>query len=177
MSVVSLSPLSAATPSRMPPPPRGFRPIEGGVRQPQFTTLAELDKSGTYAQRAGMRYEEKVHSYIRGLQGYDYLANQPLKFFDATGMRFCVPDGLILLDKFTVIVEIKFQHMIDAWYQLRQLYEPVVAALNRDVETRVLEICRSFDPATPFPEPVHLVEDFREYLRNPYPAFSVFRWK
>lgn len=74
------------------------------------------------------------------------------------------------------MVEIKFQHMPEAWWQLRKLYQPALEfKLRRPVF--VLEVCKSYDPAMPFPEPIELVENLWEFCNAPRKVFGVFQWK
>jgi hypothetical protein len=175
---MNLSPLSATSnvAVQVPPPPR-FRPLQGIPTGVTLAKLGDFPDGGTTAQRAGMRYERKVHEYL-GRVLDNYRPSQAFRFFDAgRGVRFCVPDGVVLNPSRTFIFEFKFQHMPEAWWQLRQLYEPVLRSFNRDAETYVVEVCRSFDPAVPFPEPVRLVDDLMEYINRPFKEFAVLRWK
>lgn len=90
--------------------------------------------------------------------------------------RWCQPDGL-LLDLYAgriVIVEIKYQHTPDAWWQVRQLYQPVVrSAFGPDWDIRACEVVKWYDPAIGFPEPVALAKD-PALVRD---TFGVHIWK
>lgn len=73
-----------------------------------------------------------------------------------------------------VIVEFKYQHTIDAWSQLRLLYEPVLAFIHPELAISVLEIVKWYDCAVEFPEPVRLIADIAEHNTR---EFGVHIWK
>lgn len=127
------------------------------------------------AQKAGIRYERRVLANLESaFPGFGTV--QPwIRFGSAGGdQRWCQPDFLALEPGRTVLVEIKARLVSDAWYQLRQLYEPVVrVAYKVDVITPVI-ICRSFDPWTPFPERYTHIFDLREARPS---VINVLRWK
>lgn len=175
---MDLSPLSTSprTEVVVPPPPR-FKPVDGVPSQVQFWTPGVFqDANSTAAQSSGIRYEQKVHQFLGSvLPGYR--PSQGFRFYDRSGVRFCVPDGVILNPARTIIFEFKFQHMPEAWWQLRQLYEPVLRSFVPGAEIHLVEVCRSYDPAVPFPERVKLIDSIEEYVKDPFPEFGVFRWK
>lgn len=118
----------------------------------------------TRAQKEGLRYEKKAHDYLKDL----LLANKDQNFEikispwiifrcgndPRTRIRFCQPDAVLISnDKSKIILtEIKYQHTSDAWRQLRLLYEPVLKFMFPFSSIACVEICRWFDPHTPFPE-------------------------
>lgn len=106
--------------------------------------------------------------------GEAYLPSPWIRFTDATGAHWCQPDGILLFNTRLVLVEFKYQHTVDAWQQLRLLYEPVVEALHPGKEISVLEIVKWFDPLVAFPEPVRLVPDVKEHKGR---EFGVHIWK
>jgi len=59
------------------------------------------------------------------------------------------------------IVEVKLQHTSDAWWQVKQLYLPIVAtAFPPDLwRYNYVEVVRWHDPAISFPENYRLVPD------------------
>lgn len=106
--------------------------------------------------------------------GEAYHPSPWVRFIDDSGQHWCQPDGLLKLPHGLVIVEFKYQHTVDAWAQLRMLYEPVVRVLYPEVPLAVLEIVKWFDCAVKFPEPVKLVKDVAAHLT---PEFGVHIWK
>ncbi len=49
-------------------------------------------------------------------------------------------------------MEVKYQHTPDAWWQLRRLYAPLVEHIFPHYSVHLVEVCKWFDPAVPFPE-------------------------
>lgn len=174
---------SAAPPPhavQVPPPPR-FRAPSGRIRNlnVEFQPY-EMAEGNSDAKRAGLRYERKVQSLLRHQFGHQYLASPTIYFTDDLGRRCCVPDGLFLVGRdFWVIVEIKRQHMPEAWWQLKRLYKPVIEHDGKN-RAECVEIVQSYDPAMPFPTAVELLPDleaFLSWMRAPSARFAVFEWK
>jgi len=92
--------------------------------------------------------------------------------------RWCQPDGLHFDFERgrIVIVEVKLQHTIDAWWQLEHLYLPVVqfAFPVPEWELAVCEVTKWYDPATAFPVRPVLCRDI---LRAKREDFSVHIWR
>ena len=147
--------------------PRGFRPVDKVAEvelsaEPAFVSAAQAKAKGV--QRQGILYERRVHDYLTARYGRMYIRSPWLRFrgFRARQWRDCQPDGIIydLQALHVSIVEVKLRHTAQAWWQLRKLYEPVIAGLfGPDVQTAVCEVTKSFDPHTQFPEPIRLVPE------------------
>lgn len=60
-----------------------------------------------------------------------------------------------------MVVEYKLQHTPLAWWQTRQKYLPVLSQIfPLDLwEFAAVEVVQWFDPHTPFPEPIDMLED------------------
>lgn len=116
-------------------------------------------------RRAGERYELKVQSELSLQYDWNYVPSPWFYFLEAGGdrPRWCQPDGLLIqpLHATITIVEVKLQHTSDAWWQIKQLYLPVVAAaFPPDLWTyNFCEVVKWHDPAVSFPEPYRLVPD------------------
>lgn len=178
----SLSPLSgASTGSVQVPPPPKFKPISGMVLHVHECEARDAGEEGLSAsQRQGLRYEKRVHSHLLSLYPENYCPSPVLAFYDGWGRRFCIPDGIVAFSspRRMFIFEFKYQHMPEAWWQLRQLYQPVVQAWRgSNWSVSVIEVCRTFDPATPFPEPVQLIDDLGKWTTQPRAQFGVYRWR
>lgn len=106
--------------------------------------------------------------------GDKYLRAPWVEFVDETGKHWCQPDGLLQLAKHLLIIEFKYQHTIDAWYQLRQLYQPVVQVLFPDTHIIVVEVVKWYDCALAFPEPARLLKDLAAHNSD---EFGVHIWK
>lgn len=106
--------------------------------------------------------------------GAAYRASPWIRFTDESGQHWCQPDGLLDVGETLIIVEFKYQHTLDAWHQLRLLYEPVVAHLHPEHSLAVVEVVKWYDCAVVFPEPVKLVKDVAAHLTK---DFGVHIWK
>lgn len=164
-------------------PPRGFRPAEGvrsawscGEAGPFGRAPSPI--RGTAAQKAGLRYERKVHEHLSSVFGSLYRPSQWFRFEDQHGrMRWCQPDGLLCVRDVALVFEVKARHTSDAWWQLRRLYAPVV---SRALYARTVGLCcivRSYDASVPFPEPLEWVDDLRHWAEGPFDRMGVFSWK
>lgn len=82
---------------------------------------------------------------------------------DSKKAYYCQPDGLDFdFDKGLItIVEFKLQHTSNAWWQTRELYEPVVRKIFPSSlwEIAIVEIVKWFDPDAAFPERYNFVKD------------------
>ena len=165
-----------------PPMPQGFRP-SGSVESAHFTT-ATPPFLRTYKRRGrkadGIRYEKRVHQYLERKFGWMYLASPWLRFLSSgeTKWRWCQPDGLIIdpLGGRITLVEVKFQHTSDAWWQTRELYLPVLKAIMPTTlwTYSVVEVTRWYDPAVRVPDKVVLTEDLSHLKER---EFGVHIWR
>lgn len=115
-------------------------------------------------RRAGQVYEWKAQEYF--CQRYDcYLRSPWLVFRSRTSpqLQWCQPDGLLFVpERRTIIIcEIKLKHTPDAYWQVKNLYEPVLRAIfkGRSWSFRALEIVKWYDPLSYFPVDPQLVQD------------------
>lgn len=178
-----LSPLnggaSAGAPVGVPPPPR-FRPIMGGILEVDMNPSNPFKSRGrTAAQKAGLRYEDKIQDALMSRAKISIYFDSPiLHFKDESGWRTCIPDGVDVFEDKVVLSEIKYQHTPDAWWQMRRLYEPLLRRFFPTAAVSLLEICRTYDPATPFPEVVRLVESYDNFARESKDGeLGVYRWR
>lgn len=138
--------------------PLGFKPAgkvlwaRHSLSAPAF--LKKLPRKGRRLQ--GIKYERKVHDFFSAL--YPGYITSPWLQFKAKGfdrLRWCQPDALLLDPRagLCTIIEVKYQHTDMAYWQMKELYQPVLAAiLSPDLwEFRFLEIVKWYDPATSFP--------------------------
>ena len=136
-----------------------------------------IDSRGrTAAQQNGLRYEAKVQKHLKS-QITGYIVSPGLVFVDLDITRVLLPDGLVFQpDGTAIIFEIKRQHMPEAWWQLRRLYEPVVRELPFVNRTSCVEVVASFDPAMGFPEPVRVFTKVPDLLEAPTKDLKVLLW-
>lgn len=163
------------------PPPRRYRPIEGVITNVSINKefFGARNSTPTQTQRRGLRYEDKVLSALADTFANSFVSGPALHFRDKNGFRTLVPDGLFFPHRNRVVViEVKLSHTSDAWWQLRKLYEPVLRALFLRESVLLCEVCRNFDPQTPFPEvfvPVDRLMSFALEAKDG--TFGVYPWK
>lgn len=107
----------------------------------------------------GVRYERKAQSYLEQVYGESYVASPWLRFRSNTDSdwRYCQPDGLHFdfRSGLIVIVEIKLKHTAQAWWQVRELYQPVLECLFGNLwQFAACEVVKWYDPHTYFPEAI-----------------------
>lgn len=162
-------------------PPKGFRAAEG-VRSAWLIGEGPFGRTprraGTLAQRNGRRYERQALKYLAGVLGRGFTPSQWFRFYDGGGAapRFCQTDGLFVDGAGVVIFEVKRTFSADAWWQLTKLYSPVVRAALAPKRLQCVVVCKSFDPATAFPEPyehTEMLDGWRERLSG----IGVFQWR
>lgn len=155
--------------------PRGFKSLKGILRNVRFGNPTDVphNKGRTYAQKAGLRYEQKIHDVLSSIYDDNYCVAPAILFEDGTGFRRAIPDGLLQFGRTIVIVEIKLTHTERAYWQLVRLYRPLVAHLMPGTHIACVEICRSYDPAVTFPEP----HDVTTSLHKLTERVGVLTWK
>ena len=157
--------------------PEGFNPA-GRVLSANFAKPPALRRKRYTGRRLeGVRYEKKVQEYLEGLYGDRYIPSPWLRFFAGNKWRWCQPDGILLdfLHGVITVVEVKYQHTSDAWWQVRQLYIPVLRELFPEKLWRfeACEVVKWYDPATVFPENTVLALE----PSMAHPAFKIHIWR
>jgi len=87
---------------------------------------------------------------------------EPSRWFaySAGGKRaYCQVDGLLHSENRIVLCEVKYQHCADSYFQLHNLYLPVVRAIYPEREIALCEVVRWYDPACLFPCGITLLDD------------------
>jgi len=96
-----------------------------------------------------------VHERLSNQYGLSYIPSQWFSFFDGERVRYCQPDALLLFERLSLllIVEVKYSHTPDAFWQLEHLYVPVLRAFMGVSHWKIAtcEIVKWFDPSTRFP--------------------------
>jgi hypothetical protein len=181
---------SDTTPAAVPPP-RKFRPICGTLRGVAMLHLGtkivtletkNRDPKGrpiataghTAAQQKGIRYESKVQRHLGNLFPNNYTESPYIRFRDDLGDRGCQPDGLLRFPNHDVLIEVKVQHLPESWWQLTQLYRPLLEFWKPGRPVSVLEVCGSFDPAMPYPCKCELVTDLELWCSLPREELGVY---
>jgi hypothetical protein len=84
-------------------------------------------------------------------------------FTDDSSIRhYCQPDFTCDLGERLVVGEIKLRWTSDAWWQLRRLYLPVLAAVYPGRTLLPVCVCRSYDPSVSIPDEVRLIHRLAE---------------
>jgi hypothetical protein len=126
--------------------------FKGSAGSSSATGAAESREPAS--RRAGKAFESRIQRRIAEILGQSYLPGPWFSFnCGSNQVRLCQPDGILELPRSVLIVEIKHQHTVSAWFQLRQLYQPVVECALRKPAT-VVEIFKTGDVLLPFPEPL-----------------------
>jgi len=152
------------------PPPKRFNAAVG-VKAARFLSskppfIKRGKASGRYA--VGVRYEREVQELLElhflGQPEVTHLAGPWLEFTDRSGRRWCQPDALVInrAAATCLIAEVKYQHTADAWWQLKQLYQPVLAVALPLFTFKLLEIVHWYDPLVAWPERPVLVASIDE---------------
>lgn len=173
-------------PRGAPIPPPNFIPA-GDPRDVRLIDYTHDPQRLSAARKAGIRYEEKWHTFASQFLGRRYRSfrNKLFAFSDTSGQRCCRPDGILIPEHkdWFVIFEVKVGHISDSYWQLRHLYEPVLSKWSHCSSRRavVVEVCRRFDPATFYPcATKHLsildLEDYFALPQNPAEV-GVLIWK
>lgn len=182
--LTNLSPLSSGAlpaPAQTSPsvgafraaPPRGFKFIRGTPSSVRFGGEVPHNRGRTYAQKLGLRYEQKVQDVLSAIYAQNFRPAASILFEDRTGLRRAIPDGLLDLGDCIVIVEIKYSHCELAWWQLKKLYLPLVLRLIAK-PIHLCEIVHTYDPDVSWPEPHGLCASLH---RLPVGEVGVIQWK
>lgn len=118
----------------------------------------------TDAQKRGILYEKKARARLEEQYEHEFIPNPWFWYREKRRRRghYCQPDGLIIRpqSRKIIIVEIKLRHTQDAYYQLRELYLPVVQhVFGPEWRYGTIEVVRWYDPAEPTPEPARLCKE------------------
>ena len=77
-----------------------------------------------------------------------------IRFWEGRQERWAQPDGLLVFPEGRVhIVEVKLRHTPQAWFQLVEVYSPLIRTLFPEElwEIRLNEVVRWYDPMVVFP--------------------------
>jgi len=116
------------------------------------------------AQKRGVNYEKKVSHRLIELYALEYIPSVWFVYGESGRTRYCQVDGLLILNKTRdlILVECKYSHTPDAYWQCENLYLPVLRAwlgnANEYWSISVCEIVKWYDPHTQFPTRPRLVE-------------------
>lgn len=146
------------------PPPTYVRYLPQGEISEACLSL-EPPRSGprrfSAAQRAGMAFQRRAEKWaFSGSFSGKIVLGPWFYFVDASHSRhYCQPDILFDLGEVLVVCEVKLHWSVDAWWQLRKLYLPVLQKVYPEKVLIPLCVCKSFDPSIRAPEQIEIVAD------------------
>lgn len=132
-----------------------------------------LNRGRTYAQKLGLRYEQKVHDVLQAIYGINYAPAKSILFRDGSGLRRAIPDGVLDLPDRLVIIEVKYSHCEVAWWQLNRLYLPLIRRLTLK-PIWVCEVVHTYDPDVTWPGPHVVTTSLHSW---PMGNTGVMQWK
>jgi hypothetical protein len=111
----------------------------------------------------------------------EYVPSPWLQFLNESGMHYCQPDGLLIdvAAGIILIIEVKYQHTTDAWWQMRRLYEPVLSRIFPESlwTFKTLEIVKWYDPLVNWPEDIRMIADVHDALGISPSQTGIHIWK
>lgn len=126
----------------------------------------------------GIRYERKVHEHFQELLGPAYAASLWFQYcLPGEGRaRWCQPDALYVDVQRgrIVIVEVKYQHTVEAWWQLHRYLAVVREVFGSTFSYTLCEVVKWYDCAVRFPEAVTMLPNLEAAKPG---AFHVHIWR
>lgn len=119
----------------------------------------------------GLRYEAKVQKHFLDIYGYEYIPGPWLKYSlvkTPKVINYAQPDGLLIEPKrgTVTIVEIKYSHCAESYFQLMDKYLPLISKLfeSPDSDTHLwefplVEVVKWYDKATNYPSKIRMRDD------------------
>ncbi len=158
-------------------PPAKFVPSTGAeeahiIKIPQFVQHRKY----TGRRLEGIKYERKVHAAFLRLYP-EYVPGFWLTFLLNGVWKYCQPDGVHFNFELGIItiIEVKYQHTSNAWWQTTQLYFPVLRLLFPEPlwQFQFCEVVKWYDPSVSFPVPIKLSDS----PFKPNDKFKVYIWR
>jgi hypothetical protein len=104
-----------------------------------------VKKPKTEAKKSGLRYQKKIEGWLQRHYGGAAHIGEWLRYEDASGRRWCQPDAWVVGTGKVAVFEVKLRHAELAWWQLTQLYAPLLHQLY-GMPVVPVEIVHSYDP-------------------------------
>lgn len=108
-----------------------------------------------------MKYEKKVGEKISSLFPFEWKAGVWICYL--CGLEeyplYCQLDGYLEFPDRVVLIEIKYNHCVDSYFQLMDVYLPLMKHLFPGKEISVCEVVKWYDPSVTFPVGVKLQKD------------------
>lgn len=109
-----------------------------------------------------MKYEEKVHRIFEDRFALRYFPSIWWKYYSKDRVRYCQTDGILIDEerKRILIIEIKYSHTSDAFWQVENVYVPVLRKFfeRSNFSIATCEVVKWFDPSVSYPKQPNLRE-------------------
>lgn len=147
-----------------------------GIETPNFARKRACTRG---SKGRGNSYERKLHKRLRGEFGESYVQGPWIKYEERShGICFAQPDALIIdpLAGRVSILEAKYSHCADAYFQTTGKYLPLIEKLyDANLwQFALIEVVKWFDPAVAFPAEIHMLKNLRDARAD---RFNVHIWK
>lgn len=127
------------------------------------------------AQRAGLAYEKKALNNLEIELPYKLLRHPAFSFRNGTRLvEYAIPDAIYLHDNILTIFEVKLKHTADAWYQLNNLYRPIISRAYPGLEINLCEICRDYDPEVRLASSQQIIENIEAFVSRAQSDYGIF---
>lgn len=125
-------------------------------------------------KRLGIAYERRVLDVLTAIYGWSFKPSPIIDYTDQDGRpTFAIPDGVLWVDGWVIVIEVKLAHTANVWPQLMDKYLPLVKMLEPRTRIRTVEVCRSYDPGVLLPGPHTLIGSLHRDGRG----LEVLQWK
>jgi len=121
----------------------------------------------------GLRYEAKVQRHFLDRFGYEYIPGPWFKYTVRDRpkvVNYAQPDGLLVESRrgTVTIVEIKYNHCAESYFQLVDKYLPLVETLfDKSIWTfPMVEVVKWYDRDTSYPTSIRLRDDIAKCSPN-----------
>lgn len=140
------------------------------VESCETPAFALAKKKSRGARGRGLRYEQSVHRHLKALYGEFFRAGPWFKYWvpSFTKPLWAQPDGLLFdfYKQQCVIIEIKYNHTPDAYFQMFDKYVPLVDMfLNKPTRHWTLCCCEVvywYDKMVAYPKEITLHRHIHE---------------
>jgi hypothetical protein len=139
--------------------------------------LHHKSKKLSAAQRLGLAFEKKAIVHLNWELSDEVFAHPTFRFNNGTPLdQYAIPDALWVAGKTLTIFEIKLRHTADAYYQLKDLYAPIIAKAYPGFAINLVEICRHYDRTIKLPGKVTFVDNLKAHCEIPREGFGIYLW-
>lgn len=130
---------------------------------------SQLPRPTSHAALKGLRYEKKVLAFLLKRFG-NRLVPGPLFTFSEypNETKRAYPDALLFdfESRAACVLEVKFRHTGDAWWQLNRFYLPIVRAALPMFRICGLEVTASYDPSQRLPQKVAFLDSLESVFET-----------